>query len=88
MPTTIPATAITQILADYVVKAKPEVIEQHVPHAIGSIARPMTERDLELKCHGLTDGILGMERSKELLALCWNLESLEEVAVIAHAGRL
>jgi 2-methylcitrate dehydratase PrpD len=65
-----------------------KVIEQHVPHAIGSIARPMTERDLEAKFRGLVDGILGAKRSKELLDLCWQLETLSDVSKIAEAGRL
>ncbi|MDR3522144.1 MAG: MmgE/PrpD family protein [Acidocella sp.] len=65
-----------------------KVIEQHVLHAIGSIARPMTERDLEAKFRGLVDGILGTKRSKELLDICWQLETLSDASKIAEAGRL
>jgi 2-methylcitrate dehydratase PrpD len=45
-----------------------------VEHAIGSLAHPMTDVDLERKLHGLCDEILGVERSDALVAACWNLD--------------
>lgn len=64
------------------------VIEHHVPHAIGSIARPMTDADLERKFHELADDILGPQRVKELLAQCWDLERFSDVGKLAAATRL
>jgi 2-methylcitrate dehydratase PrpD len=64
------------------------VIEHHVPHAIGSIARPMSDADLEIKFHGLADDILGAQRTKVLLERCWDLEQADNVGNIAEAARL
>jgi 2-methylcitrate dehydratase PrpD len=64
------------------------VIEHHVPHAIGSIARPMSDADLERKFQDLADDILGPQRVKELLAQCWDLERFNDVGKLAAAARL
>jgi len=64
------------------------VIEHHVPHAIGSIARPMSDADLEKKFHDLSDDILGAQRTKELIAQCWNIEQLSDVGKLAASARL
>jgi 2-methylcitrate dehydratase PrpD len=65
-----------------------EKITHHVPHAIGSIARPMNDSDLEDKFNKLAKPILGATKTAELLNLCWNLESLDDAAIIARTGRL
>jgi 2-methylcitrate dehydratase PrpD len=64
------------------------VIEHHVPHAIGSIARPMSDADLEMKFHGLADDVLGAGRTGELIDQCWNLEQAGNVGKLAAAARL
>jgi 2-methylcitrate dehydratase PrpD len=64
------------------------VHELHVEHAIGSIARPMRDADLEAKFNGLVVPILGEARTSNLLSLCWNIESQSEVSTIANAARL
>lgn len=64
------------------------VIEHHVPHAIGSIARPMSDADLEKKFHDLSDDILGAQRTKELIAQLWNIEQLSDVSKLAASARL
>jgi 2-methylcitrate dehydratase PrpD len=61
-------------------------LEKHVSHAIGSIERPMTERDLEEKFRGLTDDVLGPERSKRLLQMAWSIASLDDAAEISRAA--
>jgi 2-methylcitrate dehydratase PrpD len=64
------------------------VIEHHVAHAIGSVARPMTDADLARKFHGLANPILGTERTKTLLDLCWRIGEADRVSAIAEAARL
>lgn len=64
------------------------VLEKVVEHAIGSLARPMTNADLEAKFHGLVDPVLGRERAQRALGLCWDLERLDDVAAIANAAAL
>jgi 2-methylcitrate dehydratase PrpD len=44
-----------------------------VEHAIGSLQKPMTDAMLEAKFHGLTDQVLGLERSGALIQACWNV---------------
>jgi 2-methylcitrate dehydratase PrpD len=64
------------------------VIEHHVPHAIGSMARPMTDADLAKKFHGLVDPILGPNRAAGLLDKAWKIGTAESAAAIAEAARL
>ncbi len=64
------------------------VIALHVPHAIGSVARPMSNSELENKFRGLTTSIVGAEKTAELIELCWKLESLEAVSQIATVASL
>ena len=61
------------------------VLEKHVPHAIGSVERPMTNADLEAKFRGLVDPILGADRAARLLGLCWSLPELGDAAEISRA---
>lgn len=61
-------------------------LEKHVPHAIGSLARPMSEQDLERKFIGLAGEHLDPAAVQRLINLCWRLETLEDVSVIAEAA--
>jgi 2-methylcitrate dehydratase PrpD len=63
------------------------VIHLHVPHAIGSVARPMSNADLERKFRGLTKGIIDEDKTSQLIDFCWNLGELETVADIAKSAR-
>jgi 2-methylcitrate dehydratase PrpD len=62
--------------------------DKHVEHAVGSLQRPMSEADLEVKFMGLADGILLQQQAKSLLAMCWKLESLPDAAAIPKTGAL
>jgi 2-methylcitrate dehydratase PrpD len=61
-------------------------LQTFVRHAVGSIERPMTDADLEGKFRGLTEGILPVERVRQVMNLCWRLEELGDVAEIARAA--
>ena len=63
------------------------VVEKRVEHAIGSLARPMADADLEAKFSELTEGSLGAVGTKQLLDLCWRVGTLDNVASIASAAR-
>ncbi len=60
--------------------------DKHIEHAIGSVERPMTNADLDEKFRGLADGILTKPQASKLLAMCWSVESLPDVATLATAG--
>jgi 2-methylcitrate dehydratase PrpD len=55
------------------------VLEHHVEHAIGSVARPMTDSDLERKFLMLADGVLPDSQAQALLRACWAVETLDDV---------
>ncbi len=44
-----------------------------VEHAIGSLARPMSDAQLEAKFHGMADAVLGAQRCGALIAACWGV---------------
>lgn len=60
-------------------------LEKHVEHAIGSLERPMSNADLEAKFRGLADGVLSAAQADRLIAMCWSIASLQEVATLARA---
>jgi 2-methylcitrate dehydratase PrpD len=62
-------------------------VEKRIEHAIGSLARPMTDSELEEKFSELAEPCLGARATKNLLDLCWRVETLEDVATIAKASR-
>ncbi len=58
-----------------------------VEHAIGSLQRPMSDADLERKFHGLSDAILGEQRTNALLAACWSLAKASDVRALTALAR-
>ncbi|MBI4472260.1 MAG: MmgE/PrpD family protein [Acidobacteria bacterium] len=61
-------------------------IEKFVEHAVGSIQNPMSDKDLETKFTGLANGVLSAGRQRQLMDLCWKVESLPAVSAIARAA--
>jgi 2-methylcitrate dehydratase PrpD len=59
-----------------------------IAHAIGSVERPMTDRQLELKMADLVADILPAAQSRELTQRCWQLAQLPDAAVIARGAAL
>ena len=59
---------------------------KHVAHALGTLARPMRDADLEAKFRGLTAGILSPAQTHEAIALCWRITGLEDAGVIGRAS--
>ncbi|MGQ0523331.1 MAG: MmgE/PrpD family protein [Betaproteobacteria bacterium] len=62
------------------------VLEKFVEHAIGSLDRPMSDSDLEVKFRGLADGILSGSETDRLLKLCWEAGKLPDAAEVARAA--
>ena len=59
------------------------VLERHVPHALGTLQRPMSDADLEAKFRALVEPVLPRDSVERLVELCWRAESLDDVGVIA-----
>ena len=61
-------------------------LERHVEHALGTLERPMSDADLEIKFRGLADGILTEKQADEVIRLCWAVETLPDAGAIARAA--
>lgn len=62
------------------------VVTRRVENALGTLARPMSDADLEAKCRGLTDGIITASQTDELIRLCWSVATLPDAGAIARAA--
>ena len=62
------------------------ILERNVPHALGSLQRPMSDADLEAKFRVLTAPVLGEAQTEKLVKLCWDAEKLDDVGVISRAA--
>jgi 2-methylcitrate dehydratase PrpD len=58
-----------------------------VEHAIGSLERPMGDKDLDAKFHSLTDPVIGKARSDALLEACWTLAGAKDVRGVTDKAR-
>jgi 2-methylcitrate dehydratase PrpD len=58
-----------------------------VEHAIGSLQRPMSDRDLEGKFHSLADPVIGEARTKRAIDACWALGKARDVQSIVDAAQ-
>jgi hypothetical protein len=52
----------------------------HVADALGSLAHPMSDEDLENKFRALTEKILSIGNANTLLEQCWNVTQLDDVS--------
>ena len=58
------------------------IVERFVAHALGSLARPMTDRDLEDKFRALCAPILAEDAIEALLGACWRLEQSADAGAL------
>jgi 2-methylcitrate dehydratase PrpD len=61
-------------------------LDRHVEHALGTLARPMSDADLEQKFRGLTAGTLPAGRIEKSIELCWRMSSLDHASALARAA--
>lgn len=59
---------------------------RHVEHALGTLARPLSDADLEAKFRGLAEGVLPPARIQETINLCWRISALEDAGAVARAA--
>jgi 2-methylcitrate dehydratase PrpD len=57
-----------------------------VEHAVGSVQNPMSDRALEDKFRGLSEGILPPDRTERLIGLCWGADKLADARDVARAA--
>ncbi len=63
-------------------------VEKFIEHAVGSVDHPMSDADLEAKFHGLADSILPRDRVRQLMDLCWRIETAPQASAVAKAAAL
>jgi 2-methylcitrate dehydratase PrpD len=79
-----PDPRIAEEAADVTIRcADGRELHVFVEHAIGSLARPMSDADLEGKFHGLVDPVLGEARASRLIDACAKLADRGECASFA-----
>ena len=61
--------------------------EHHVPHALGTLQRPMSDADLEAKFKALVEPVLPAARIQRLIEMCWTVETLRDVGAIGREAR-
>ncbi|MCX7172585.1 MAG: MmgE/PrpD family protein [Proteobacteria bacterium] len=61
-----------------------KVLNKHIAHTIGSLARPMSDRDLEEKFSRLCAPHLPKERSDALISAIWALDSRGDAGQLAQ----
>ena len=59
-----------------------------VEHAIGSLANPMTDAQLQAKFHGMADEVLGAERCSALITACWGVGAAADVRALARLAAI
>jgi 2-methylcitrate dehydratase PrpD len=60
-------------------------VEKHVPSALGSIERPMSDHDLEAKFHALVENVLPTQRADQLIAAYLGAEQCEDASSISRS---
>jgi 2-methylcitrate dehydratase PrpD len=63
-----------------------ERIRKRVDHAIGNLARPMTDRELEEKFRDQAARVLPSDQVEALVALCWKIGELEDIRRLVDAA--
>jgi len=63
-------------------------LHKRIEHAVGSLERPVSDRELDRKFHGLVDPVLGEAAADELLAQCAQLPQASEVRGLVDAARV
>jgi 2-methylcitrate dehydratase PrpD len=62
-------------------------LETFVEHAIGSVERPLSDRDLDAKVHDLCDGVLPSGQAARLIDICRNIERQADARIVAETAR-
>ena len=72
---------VTAILADG------RKVRVFVEHAIGSLEKPMSDKDLEMKFHSMADPVIGAAKAGALIDACWKLGAAKDVRDITGKAK-
>jgi 2-methylcitrate dehydratase PrpD len=82
MPVITPGIDAAQVDMTVVLKDG-RTLHRHIEHAVGSVEKPMTDKELETKFTDLADGIIAPDAIRRVMDACWNVEALPNAAEIA-----
>ncbi|HEY4998316.1 MAG TPA: MmgE/PrpD family protein [Usitatibacter sp.] len=58
-----------------------------VEHAVGSLERPMSDKDLEMKFHSMADAVIGAAKASSLIEACWRLGDAKDARAVAAKAK-
>ncbi|OZI19967.1 2-methylcitrate dehydratase [Bordetella genomosp. 9] len=61
-------------------------LDRHVPEALGTLARPMSDADLEEKFHGLAAEVMQRDQAQRLADACWKVAAMTDAGEVARLG--
>jgi 2-methylcitrate dehydratase PrpD len=61
-------------------------LEKFVEHAVGSLTNPMSDKALEAKFAGQCEGILPADKAQQVMQMCWDVEGLPAMDVLAKTA--
>ncbi len=80
-------TTLAQDQARVTIRLKDgRVLDRFITHAVGSVENPMSDTQLAAKFTDLVSGILPADRARHLLALCGDIETLDDAGEIARSA--
>jgi 2-methylcitrate dehydratase PrpD len=59
-------------------------IHIEIEHAIGSLERPMSDKDLEAKFHSQADAVLGKAKAQALMDMAWRMTTIRDVSELTQ----
>ena len=59
------------------------IVERSIEHNAGSVENPMTDGQIEAKFVDQTQPVIGLESARQLVAACWQIETLNDASAIA-----
>ncbi|HKU69405.1 MAG TPA: MmgE/PrpD family protein [Burkholderiales bacterium] len=59
---------------------------KHVEHALGTLKRPMSDADLEVKFRALAQDLLPAAQIEDIIKQCWRIAALEDAGTVARAA--
>ena len=64
------------------------MLTRHIDRAVGSVEKPMSDEALERKFTDLCDGILPPARIRQVMDMCWSIDTQKDVGAIARAAAI
>lgn len=81
------STAIGRTEARVTIRTRDgRTLARHVEHALGTLARPMSDADLEAKFRGLAGEVLPPAQVEEAINLCWQISARADAGALARAA--